>query len=313
MSKPSFLGDVSVKAKDPTPHRHHNGPPLPPPPPHRPHNGPPMPPPPPHRHHSGPPMPPSPNHRPQHPAMPPIPQEIKRRTDLPKSKPIEHLKRGEQVQIVSEETARAGSIFKMLIFAFLLYAVAVGLEFLRFNLPFLPTFLAVDFSIFPEFVSTVFFGPIVGVVTIILKNATHMLIYYFIYNDISYVGELSNLIDDTVFVLLAFAIFYIIAGKKVATRSLRIGGILLSGACSAFATALIMLPVYNSLLIPMYVKYFEKREIALDVFAMYAEKLPSLENMWQGLLVFNLPWNFGKLLAVTIISAIIYTIATAAE
>lgn len=196
------------------------------------------------------------------------------------------------------------------------FTVAVGLEFLRFNLPFLPTFLAVDFSIFPEFISTVFFGPIVGVVTILLKNATHMLIYYFIYNDISYVGELSNLIDDTVFVFIAFAIFYAIAGKKPAkrqTRGLRIGGILASGAGSSLATALIMISVYNSLLIPMYVKYFEKREIALDVFAMYSEKLPSLENIWQGLLIFNLPWNFAKLLAVTIISAIIYTIATATE
>lgn len=293
MEKPSFLEDVSLKAKEPAPRWHHNGPPMPPPP-----------------------MPPMPPMPPLHPAMPPIPQEMRRKAGLPKSKPIEHLRRGEQVQIVSEETARAGSIFKMLIFAFLLYAIAVGLEFLRFNLPFLPKFLAVDFSIFPEFVSTVFFGPIVGVVTIILKNATHMLVYYFIYNDISYVGELSNLIDDTVFVLLAFAIFYAVVGKQSVakqTKGRRIGGLLFSGAGSALATALIMIPIYNSLLIPMYVKYFEKRDIVLDVFAMYAEKLSTLESIWQGLLVFNLPWNFGKLLAVTIISTIVYAIATAKE
>ncbi len=294
-----------IKEDHPQQHRHHSGPPLPPQS---------------HRHHGGPPMPPpSYHHRPHHSAMPPIPQELRHRehrTELPKSKPIEHLKHGEQVQIVSEETARTGSLFKMLIFAFILYAIAVGLEFLKFNLPFLPSFLAIDFSIFPEFISTVFFGPIVGVVTILLKNLTHMVIFYFIYNDISYVGELSNLIDDTLFVLIAFSIFYAIAGKKPTirqTRGLRIGGILASGAASALATAFIMIPVYNSILFPMYAKFFEKRNIAFDVFSMYAEKLPSLESVWQGLLVFNLPWNFGKLLAVTIISAIVYTIVTAKE
>lgn len=41
--------------------------------------------------------------------------------------------------------------------------------------------------------------------------------------------------------------------------------------------------------------------------------MSSIETIWQGLLIFNLPLELVKLMAVTIVATIVYVLATARE
>lgn len=217
---------------------------------------------------------------------------------------------------ISGQTIKARHYVRKYGFMLFLLALSVALEFARFKLPFLPSFLDVDFSIFPEFVSALFFGPIVGIGTVVLKNLLHMLIFYFANGNISYVGEISNLITDVAFILIAFSIFFLFVGKLPIvreTRKIRIRGILDSGTASAFATSIIMLPVMRWIIYPWFVKYFSARGYAVDFLKLYQEVLPSVENLWQGLFIFNLPWIFFKLIVVTLLATLTYALITNRE
>lgn len=276
------------------------------------HSKPPMP----ANRRSGPAMPPR-NHAPR-PAMPPIPPQMARMQRKPANlaKPIQHLKDNEQVQLASSEKKRASSIVAMVVIVSALIIVATGLEFIKIEVPFLPSFMKVDFSIFPEFIATVFFGPIVGIVAVLLKNVFHMLIFYALNGVVSYAGELSNLITDSVFILIAFSIYLSVAGRLPIinqTKPRRIFGVLISGTGSALATAIIMLPVMNLLIFPMFERFYASYGIEFDILSYYAEKIPNIETLWQGLVNYNLPWEFGKLFLVTIIATIVYAISTINE
>lgn len=201
-----------------------------------------------------------------------------------------------------------------LILALLLSSIL--LAFIQFEFPFIPSFLKFDFAIFPELVLVVFFGPIVGASAVVVKNLVHLIVFYIIHSNISYVGELSNFITDITFIMLAFfvniAITEKFSGIKL-TRKKRVLFLFISGAISSLSTAVFMLPVMKFVIYPLFVRYFAGYGHSIDFLNYYTEKLPSIANVWQGLFVFNLPFEFSKLLSATIFATITYALITSQE
>lgn len=317
------------RRKDPPPSQHrHHGQPMPPQQ-HR-HHGQSMPPQqyrhhgqsmPPQQHRQGPPMS-SHSQRPR-PVMPA--PEVKQKVERGPAKGEVVSNKVNLDNNITQESAEyralehkktSSMVIRKILVSVLLLILSTGLEFLRIEFKFLPSFLDVDFSIFPEFIVLVLYGLFAGISVVVLKNIAHMLIFYLVYGNISYVGELSKFLTDMVFLIIVFAIYYLITKGKPAyevPRKTRRKGVVISGVISSVLTSVIMLPISNYLIYPMFVKYFAARDIQIGFLQLYAEKLPSITSIWQGLLIFNLPWEFAKLICVTIFATITYVIITVRE
>lgn len=96
-------------------------------------------------------------------------------------------------------------------------------------------------------------------------------------------------------------------------RKKRIMGVAFSGIISSALTSISLLPIMNYLIYPLFVKYFESNGYKINFLDLYIEKAPNITNIWQGLLMFNLPWEFFNLIAVTLIATITYCIVTIHE
>lgn len=226
------------------------------------------------------------------------------------------VRRDQETTLASYENNRDYAIFKAIMAILFLFIASTGLSFLRFKLPFLPSFLEVEFSIVPEFICVVFFGPLVGSAVVVLKNLAHMVIYTIIIGAPSYVSELSNVLTDLIFIFFAYVIFRLAIKNEVSEfvpRSKRINAVAIGGIGSSFLTAVLILPFDYFVIYPLFIKYFQHYGVQLDIMSYYLEKLPSLVHLWQGILIFNFPWEFGKLLAVTLIAVGSYSIATINE
>lgn len=204
-------------------------------------------------------------------------------------------------------------VARMIFVSLFLIVVATALEFLRIKLNFLPTFLELDLSIFPEFVALLFYGPAIGIAIVMLKNVLHMLLFLLIHGNISYVGELSNCITDIIFILFAFIFYGMVREKFDGMGSLlvqRVRGLLISGTGSAIVTSVVSLPIMKFVIYPLFVKYFEANGHTLDFLQIYIEKNPNITSIWQGLINFNLPFEIVKLILVTIVATIAYVVFT---
>lgn len=224
-----------------------------------------------------------------------------------------------QVQEVEEEYNSISNdikphiVARMLFVSFVLMLVATALEFFRIEFNFLPTFLELDVSIFPEFIALLLYGPFVGVAIVVLKNIAHSLIFLMLHGTISYVGELSNLITDILFIMIAFVFYRMVRAKYFGQGSLlvqRVRGLLVSGACSSVLTSAVSLPIMRYLIYPLFIRYFRSNRIEIDFLQLYADKNPNITSLWQGLFTFNFPWEIGKLMIVTLIATMVYIIIT---
>lgn len=232
---------------------------------------------------------------------------------MPKQRAV---KMNKETTLASYETNKSLSLFRTIMIILFLFIVSTGLSFFRFKLPILPSFLEVEFSIVPEFICVVFFGPLIGAGLVIFKNLAHMAIYAIIYPSPSYVSELSNITTDLMFIILAFLIFRLAINNESAefvARSKRIKAVAIGGAGASLLSALAIVPFDYYIIYPLFIKYFQSYGVNLDIMSYYLEKMPNLEHMWQGILIFNLPWEFGKLLSVTVIATVSYILATVNE
>lgn len=171
-----------------------------------------------------------------------------------------------------------------------LTAVAVVLQYLEISIPLVPSFLKLDFSDLPALLGAFAFGPLAGVLIQLLKNLIHLAV-----SQSGFVGELSNFLLGAVFVLTA-GLFYQI--KKTKLRAL------LSGILGAVAMALVSVPVNYFLIYPLYYNVIGIPEGA--VLGMYQAILPSVDSIFESLLIFNLPFTLVKGLISAAVSMLIY-------
>lgn len=172
----------------------------------------------------------------------------------------------------------------------MLTAVGVVLQYLEISIPIIPSFIKLDFSDLPELIGAFAYGPVAGVIICLLRNLIHMAV-----SQSGFVGELSNFILGAVFALVAGLIYQ----KKKTKKSAFIGGLV-----GAVCMAVVSLPSNYFLIYPLYYNVLGFPEEA--VLGMYQAILPSVKNIMQGLLIFNVPFTFVKAMISVLISMIIY-------
>ncbi len=172
----------------------------------------------------------------------------------------------------------------------MLTAVGVVLQYLEISIPIMPSFIKLDFSDLPELIGAFAYGPVAGVVICLLRNLIHMAV-----SQSGFVGELSNFMLGAVFALTAGLIY-----KKNKTKK----GALIGGLSGAAAMAVISVFTNNFIIYPLYYSVLGFPEEA--VLDMYQALLPSVDSIFQALLIFNLPFTFVKALICVLIAMLIY-------
>lgn len=179
---------------------------------------------------------------------------------------------------MSTESIRSAKVFNVrsLTMTALMAAVATVLMFLSFSVPLMPGFIKLDFSELPALIAAFAFGPVSGVLVCLVKNLVNLL-----FTTTGGVGELCNFLLGVSFVLPAGLVYGRMKNRK---------GALIGATLGAVAMALFGLPLNYYVTYPIYTVF-----LPMDtILAMYRAINPRVENLWQALLVFNMPFTFIK-------------------
>ncbi len=171
----------------------------------------------------------------------------------------------------------------------ILAAIAYVLQLIEVPIPFLmPAFIKFDFSDLPALIGAFALGPVNGILIELIKNLLHTM-----QSGSFGVGELSNFILGAVFVGVAGVIYRMKKTKHMA---------LIASISGAAAMALVSLPSNYFVVYPVYYQFMPEETIL----AAYQAILPSVESIFQSLLIFNLPFTFIKGMIDVVITFMIY-------
>lgn len=172
----------------------------------------------------------------------------------------------------------------------MLAAIGVILQMLEIPLPFIPSFIKLDFSDLPGFIGAFVCGPLAGVLITLIRNVIHIFM-----GSSAGIGELSNFILSASFVLSAGLIY-----KKMPN----IKGVLIGGVAGAVIMGIVSFPVNNFIIYPLYYSVMGFPQEA--ILQMYQAIRPSTKSIAEALIVFNVPFTIAKGLISVIITSIIY-------
>ena len=169
-------------------------------------------------------------------------------------------------------------------------ALAFGLMMLEFSIPIMPAFIKLDFSELPALITGFAFGPLWGIAVCFIKNFIHVFI-----SSTGAIGEISNFVLGAVFVGVSALIYKNKKNKKWALLS-----------CIIASAVMAVFSVFSNYYIvyPLYVKVLGMPEAA--ILGMYQAILPSVDNLFEAIAIFNLPFNFVKMILVSLICFAIY-------
>ncbi len=170
-------------------------------------------------------------------------------------------------------------------------AVGFVLMMLEFALPaIIPSFIKLDFSELPALLTAFAYGPTWGIAVCFIKNLIHLF-----FGTTSGIGEISNFVLGAIFVGIAGMIYKRKKTKKNAFLSCVIGAFVMS-AISVATNYFVVYPLYSAVLgLP---------EEA--IVGMYQAILPSADNLFKALMIFNLPFNFVKGMLQAVLCFLIY-------
>lgn len=172
----------------------------------------------------------------------------------------------------------------------MLAAIGVILQMLEIPLPFIPSFIKLDFSDLPGFIGAFVCGPLAGVLISLIRNVIHIFM-----GSSAGIGELSNFILSASFVLTAGLIY-----KKMPN----IKGVLVGGVAGAVIMGIVSFPVNNFIIYPLYYSVMGFPQEA--ILQMYQAIRPSTKSIAEALIVFNVPFTIAKGLISVIITSVIY-------
>ncbi|WP_353893392.1 ECF transporter S component [Proteinivorax hydrogeniformans] len=122
----------------------------------------------------------------------------------------------------------------------LLAAISYLLTFIRMPLPFFPEFLKIDIAELPALIAGFAFGPIAGVIVVLLRNILDFLTK----TSTGGVGELSNFIVGSSFVVTASAIYKLNKSKRNAVLGVVLATVVM--ACiGLLSNKFIILPLWG--------------------------------------------------------------------
>jgi len=166
---------------------------------------------------------------------------------------------------------------------------AILMEFPKFKVPFMPSFLTLDFSDFPALLASFSMGPLSGVFVCLVKCLLHLT-----FSDTFGVGELSNFIIGASFVVPAGLIYRRMRTFKGALVS-SFTGAAVSSVVGFIANLFIVYPLYNKIGMPY-----------VAILNAYKAIMPSISSLAEAILIFNVPFTFVKGLFSVLIVFIIY-------
>lgn len=172
----------------------------------------------------------------------------------------------------------------------MLSAVGAVLMYIGIKLPFMPSFITLDMADLPALIGSFAYGPARGAVICVLKNLLHLLIQG---SQTGGVGEISNALLGIFFVVPAGLIYSKMKTKKGAFIGALVGAVAMA-VMSIFSNYYFVYPVYTNFM-PMEA-----------IIAAYSAINPKVTNLWQALIMFNMPFTFMKGMISLAISMLIY-------
>ena len=170
----------------------------------------------------------------------------------------------------------------------MLSAIAFVLMFLEFSVPFMPEFIKMDLSELPALIGTFAYGPVAGIIICLIKNLLHLPL-----SSSGCIGELSNFILGTSFVLIAGLFYKYKKNRKMALIGSLLGALVM-GVFSIFSNYYLVYPIYYN---------FMPKEVIL---AAYQVIFSGVDNILECLIVFNAPFTFVKGLFSVVITFLVY-------
>ena len=170
----------------------------------------------------------------------------------------------------------------------ILAALSTVLMFLNFPVPLMPSFIKLDVSELPALIASFSLGPMCGAAVCLIKNLVNLL-----HTTTGGIGEISNFILGVLFVVPAGLIYKNHKSKKGAFFGSLLGAVLMS-VLSVFSNYYIVYPIYTNFM-------------SLDaILNAYRAINPNIQNLWQALIIFNMPFTFIKGMLSVIITFFTY-------
>ena len=170
----------------------------------------------------------------------------------------------------------------------LLSAISYLLAFLEFPVPLSPAFARMDLSNFPALIGAFAFGPGMGVLIELTKNALQLLS-----TSTSGVGELANFLMGGSFVFTAGAIYRRNKTKRSAWLA-GITGSVVMGIVAAITNYFILLPLFQQ---------FMPLEQLIDSFG---EFIPFIHTKLDVVLWNAIPFNLLKGLGISLVTMLVF-------
>ena len=190
-------------------------------------------------------------------------------------------------KIENQSQKRTNHIRKLVMTA-LMAALSSVLMFFSFNVPLMPSFIKMDLSELPALIAAFAMGPLSGAAVCLVKNLVNLF-----FTTTGGVGELSNFLLGVFFVVPAGIIYRLrprLSGAVIGS----VVGAMLMAVLSVFSNYYVVYPIYTAF-IPMDA-----------IIGMYQAINPSVKNLWQCLLVFNMPFTFIKGMVSAVITMAVY-------
>ena len=170
-------------------------------------------------------------------------------------------------------------------------AVLYCVPFLKFPVPFFPSFLEFHFDEIPAFIAAFAYGPLAGLYILLVKTIIKLPL-----TSTLCVGEIADLIYSTAFIIPA-AIYY----QKHRTFKGALKSLLLGLTCQLFVS--LVANVY--VMFPFYMQMFDISEEAL--LGMCQAANPAIKDIrWSVGTIAVLPFNAMKDAAVIIVTLLVY-------
>lgn len=167
-------------------------------------------------------------------------------------------------------------------------AAASVLMFISFKLPFMPSFISLDFSDLPALIASFTLGPVCGMSVCFVKNLVAVT-----QSMTGGVGELSNFLISSAFVVPAGLIYRrhrTFAGAAVGS----VLGAVFMAVLGLFTNYYIVYPIYTNIM-------------SMEaIMGMYRVINPNVDTLWQALLMFNLPFTFCKGMISAVVTLAVY-------
>ncbi len=185
-------------------------------------------------------------------------------------------------------TAKPRVTTRALVVTAMLSAIGYVLMLLNFSVPFMPSFIKLDISELPALIASFSLGPVYGVAVCLVKNLLNML-----QTQTFGIGDLSNFLLGTMFVLPAGVIYQRMKSRK---------GALIGSLAGAVIMALGSVLTNIFLVYPLYYNFMSKEAIL----NAYQAILPAMKSVEQSIIVFNMPFTFLKAMLSVLVTFLIY-------